>query len=97
PIPGARELSTVEWHRLHCMPTERRLPLGLKKPVTPTTEFNLSNARVVEGSSRFTSPLLSARMRVAGSASESTFNPTAKAVLGLTPGPTPPSLLPSIA
>ena len=28
---------------------------------------------------------------------ESTFRPTAKAVLGLTPGPTPPSFAPSIA
>src|SRR5207244_12391679 len=32
-----------------------------------------------------------------GNASISTFNPTASAVFGLTPGPTPPSLAPSIA
>ena len=49
------------------------------------------------GSLRFTCPFFNWLMSEAGSASTSTFSPTARAVLGLTSGPTPPNLLPSIA
>ena len=49
-MPGARELSTVEWHSAHSMPTELRLPSLSKKPLTPTTAFSLSRANVVAGS-----------------------------------------------
>src|SRR6266536_1304189 len=97
PIPGANELSTVEWHRAHWMPTERRLPPESKKPVRPTTAFSLSSASVTAGSSRSIVPCWRACLTESGSASTSTFSPTASAVLGLTPGPTPPSLPPSIA
>src|SRR5574341_350150 len=47
--------------------------------------------------SRPTLPSASACLTAAGSASESTLSPTASAVLGLTPGPTPPRLAPSTA
>ena len=73
------------------MPIElqRRRP-GSKKPVTPTTAFSLSSASVVAGSSRSTLPALIAAAIFGGSASASTLRPTASAVFGLTPGPTPP-------
>jgi hypothetical protein len=37
PMPGAKELSTVEWQNAHCIPIDLTLPLGLAKAVTPTT------------------------------------------------------------
>ena len=49
------------------------------------------------GSSRFTLPFWIFCTRSLGSASTSTFSPTASAVFGLTPGPTPPRPAPSIA
>ena len=58
---------------------------------------NAIYAIVVAGSSRFTLPAFICSTRSAGSASTSTFKPTASAVFGLTPGPTPPSLAPAIA
>ena len=97
PMPGANELSTVEWQNAHWIPIDCRVPCELKKPVTPRTEFSLSSASVVEGSFRLTFPSLRAAIRLAGSAFTSTFSPTARAVAGLTPGPTPPSFAPSIA
>ena len=68
-----------------------------KKPVTPTTAFSFSSASVVAGSSRSTVPALMPAATSAGTASASTFNPTASAVFGLTPGPTPPFAAPAIA
>src|SRR5215217_7046115 len=53
-MPGANESSTVEGHRSHWMPIERRRPLESKNPVTPTTACSLSSARVTAGSSRST-------------------------------------------
>src|SRR3954466_5950439 len=97
PMPGAKELSTVEWHSAHSMPTERRVPLEAKMPLTPTTEFSLSSARVTAGSSRFTLPALMAERTALGSLVTSTLRPTPSAVFGLTPGPTPPLALPARA
>ena len=97
PIPGAKESSTVEWHSAHWMPTEVNVPLVLKTPVRPITAFNCSSASVVTGSSRFIFPCLNFSRTSWGSASTSTFSPNINALLGLTPGPVPPSLLPSIA
>jgi hypothetical protein len=57
----------------------------------------VSKASVVAGSSRFTAPFLIWSTSDAGRASLSTFRPTASAVLGLTPPPTPPCLSPAIA
>ena len=49
-MPGAKELSTVEWQSAQVMPTDcRRLPFASKKPRTPTTELSLSSASVVAG------------------------------------------------
>jgi len=60
-------------------------------------ELSLISANVVAGSSRLTWPCLILSTRSDGRASMSTFKPTASAVFGLTPGPTPPNLVPSIA
>ncbi len=97
PIPGAKELSTCEWHSAHCAPSETILPESSNFPVRPTTALSLSSASVVAGSSRFTLPAAICCLSAAGSASESTLRPTASAVLGLTPGPTPPFAAPAIA
>src|SRR3954453_20603546 len=97
PMPGAKESSTVEWHRAHSMPTDFRFPAESKMPFTPTTEFSLRSARVTAGSSRGTLPAATASLMVVGRASASTLRPTARAVFGLTPGPTPPLALPAIA
>ena len=72
-------------------------PLLSKKPRTPTTAFSLSRAIVVAGSWRSAFPFAIASTTGAGSASASTFKPTASAAAGLTPGPTPPSFSPAIA
>ena len=53
-MPGANELSTVEWHSAHSMPTELSRPLLSKMPLTPTTELSLSRVSVTAGSSRLT-------------------------------------------
>src|SRR5262249_45861703 len=71
------------------MPIDLMLPALSKMPVTPTTALSLSSASVVAGSSRFTRPCFRSDFSCPGSASESTFNPTASAVFGLTPGPAP--------
>src|ERR1700682_1953399 len=76
---------------------ERKLPLSSKKPVTPSMELSLSKASVLAGSSKLTLPSLSCCFRDSGKASASTLRPTDKAVLGLTPGPTPPFFAPAIA
>jgi hypothetical protein len=87
----------VEWQTAHVSPTERSVPLELKKPLTPTTALSLISASVVLGLSRSTLPFLIAWTTAAGSAAASTFRPAASAFLGLSPGPTPPSFDPSIA
>ena len=79
------------------MPMDFNFPDGSKFPLTPSTAFSLINAIVVAGSSRLMLPLLMPATMLAGSASASTFNPTANAVLGLTPGPKPPLAAPAIA
>ena len=96
PIPAAKLSSTVLWHSAHVIPTERRVPRSTR-PRTPTTAFNSSSASVVAGSPRSTSPRRSARLSRCGSAATSTFSPTASAVAGLTPVPTPPLRVPAIA
>src|SRR5215467_4867891 len=96
PMPGTRELSTVEWHSAHWMPTELRVPLLSKKPLTPTTAFSFSSASVTAGSFRSTFPATMACCSDLGNAFTSTFSPSASAVFGLRPGPMPPCLAPSI-
>src|SRR3954454_5955435 len=97
PMPGAKESSTVEWHSAHSIPTDFSEPAESKNPLTPTTELSFSNARVTFGSLRSTCPAARASLMLVGRASTSTFRPTARAVFGLTPGPTPPLALPAIA
>ena len=96
-MPGANESSTVEWQKAHWMPIDLTLPSGLAKAVTPTTAFSLSSAMVVAGSSRSTLPAASCFFNASGSASASTLRPTESAVLGETPGPTPPFFSPAMA
>src|SRR5262249_15760273 len=97
PIPGANELSTVEWQNAHWIPIDLTLPSGFVKAVTPTTAFNLRRARVVAGSSRLTFPAASCFFKLSGSASASTLRPTDNAVFGETPGPRPPFFSPAMA
>src|SRR5262252_5001321 len=85
PIPVVTESSTVEWHSAQVMPKVARWLFGpVTLPITPTTALSFSNWSVTAGSSRFTCPAWMALITAAGSASESTFNPTARAVRGLT-------------
>ncbi len=79
------------------MPIDRMRPASSNRPVTPTTALSLSKARVVAGSFRSTLPALSCAFSSSGKASASTLRPTAKAVFGLTPAPTPPFFAPAIA
>jgi hypothetical protein len=79
------------------MPIDLTLPSLPVMAVTPTTAFSFSSAIVVAGSSRLTLPALSLFFKASGSASASTLRPTDKAVLGDTPGPTPPLFAPAIA
>src|SRR5215216_3737720 len=97
PMPLANESSTVELHTAHVRPTERSVPLELKKPFTPTTALSLISASVVLGLLRSTLPFLMAWTTARGSAAASTLRPAASAFFGLSPGPTPPSREPSIA
>src|ERR1051325_6852370 len=83
PIPVVIALSTVEWHSAHVMPTDARR-LSTTFPTTPMTALSLSSSSVTAGSSRFTCPALIALITSDGSASESTFRPTDRAVRGLT-------------
>src|SRR5205814_7243529 len=89
PTPGINELSTVEWHTAQVIPILDKLPSLAKVPFKPTTEFNLNNSMVDLGSSSFISPDFIFATTSAGSASASTFKPTARAVCGLTPAPNP--------
>ena len=61
PMPGAKELSTVEWQRAQVMPTRvsASLPLTVSTvPLRPTTASSLSKATVVAGLARSTLPSL---------------------------------------
>src|SRR6266545_164193 len=82
PTPGAKELSTVEWHRAQVMPSRISVsvpPTVSTVPLTPTTALSFSRATVVAGSVRLTVPDWMPATTAAGRASESTFRPTAKA------------------
>src|SRR5919198_4813885 len=76
PIPGANELSTVEWQTAHVSPIDERVPPLLKKPFTPTTAFSFSRASVVRGLPRSTFPALIAAATDFGIFVESTLRPT---------------------
>src|SRR2546422_4393960 len=49
PIPGANELSTVEWQNAHVMPTLVSWPVPFTLPLTPTTALSRSNSMVTAG------------------------------------------------
>src|SRR5512133_3468869 len=87
PIPGAKELSTVEWQSAHVIPTrtsESRPLIVCTCPARPTTELSLSRVTVVAGLVRSTLPATMASFTLCGSASASTLRPTESAVAGLT-------------
>ena len=87
PMPLENELSTVEWHSAHVMPSRVRLSLPftlVTVPTRPTTAFSLSKVTVVAGSLRSTLPALIAAATSGGMASASTLSPTERAVVGLT-------------
>src|SRR3954464_5369421 len=97
PMPGANELFTVEWQTAQVNPIDVIRPEEEKGPLTPTTALSLISASVVFGELRSTLPALIALTTDFGSALASTLRPSFSAVAGLTPGPTPPLALPSIA
>src|SRR6266545_2227942 len=87
PMPGAKELSTVEWHSAQVKPTrvsESLPPTVATVPLTPRTASSFKSATVVAGSVRLTEPSLMPATTDAGRASESTFSPTDNAVVGST-------------
>jgi len=86
-MPGAKESSTVEWHRAQVIPTRVSVslpPMVSIVPLTPRTASSFSNATVVAGSVRLMLPSWMPATTAAGKASESTFRPTARAVVGST-------------
>jgi hypothetical protein len=86
-MPGANELSTVEWHSAQVMPRCVRvsLPLtGSTVPLRPTTAPSLSSATVVSGLVRLMVPFWMPCTTAGGSASASTLSPTDNAVVGST-------------
>ena len=87
PMPGANELSTVEWHSAQVMPTRVSVstPLTVSTvPLRPTTAFSFSNVTVVAGLFRSTLPFWMPWTTAAGKASASTLSPTESAVTGST-------------
>src|SRR5688572_11837786 len=73
------------------------VPCSSKNPVTPTTASSLSSSSVVAGFLRSTLPRAIALRSERGKALTSTLSPTASAISGETPGPTPPLLAPAMA
>jgi hypothetical protein len=82
PIPGANELSTVEWHNAHVTPTLVNWPNSFTVPLTPTTALSRSSSVVTVGLVRSTCPARRAATIALGNASTSTLRPTASAVAG---------------
>ena len=50
PIPGANELSTVEWHNAHVTPMLVSWSVSFTVPLTPTTALSRNNSVVTAGS-----------------------------------------------
>jgi hypothetical protein len=87
PIPGANELSTVEWQSAQVMPTRVSVSTPLTVvtvPFNPTTASSFNSAIVVAGLRRSIEPFWIPVTTAGGSASASTFNPTDNAVVGST-------------
>ena len=95
-MPGANESSTVAWQSAQEMPTLFSPPLPSENPFTPTTASRSSSESVVAGSSSGIVLLTMPSRTFWGRTSTSTFRPTASAVAGLTPAPTPPWAAPSM-
>ena len=96
-MPGANESSTVEWQNAQVRPKVCGWPSLPPNGITPMTDFALISASVLAGSLRSIVLLASADSTGRGTMSTSSFRPTASAVAGLTPGPTPPKRAPPIA
>src|SRR5262249_20579839 len=79
------------------MPMAVTAPPAPLNVVTPTTARASSSASGLAGSFRATVPFLRPASTCGGTISASTLRPTASAVAGLTPGPTPPKRAPAIA
>ena len=88
PIPGANELSTVEWQSAQVIPTRVSVSVPsapvVTVPWTPTTALSLSSATVVAGLVRLIVPSWIPWTTAAGRAVASTLRPTASAVVGST-------------
>src|SRR5437773_460297 len=80
PTPGATELSTVEWHRAHVMPSRLMCRSAVTWASTPTTASRRSRSTVVAALVR-SAPA----RKPGGSGAASTLRPSASAVAGDTP------------
>src|SRR6266513_1205035 len=80
PTPGATELSTVEWHRAHVMPSRLMCRSAVTWASTPTTASRRSSSTVVAALVR-SAPA----RKPGGSGAASTLRPSASAVAGDTP------------
>ena len=85
-MPGAKELSTVEWQSAQVMPNDvNPVCVAFGTAFTPTTALRPRSAMVVFGSVRLIEPFWTPATTLAGSESASTFSPTRSATVGLTP------------
>ena len=89
-VDGGMADSTLDTHRFQIAGT-------VEEPGKAHDRVQLQQCDGTAGSLRLTFPAFRDLMRDCGRASWSTFNPTARAVSGSTPGPTPPRFCPSIA
>ena len=96
-MPGANELSTVEWQNAHVRPNVCGRPPSPPNGMTPSTALALISASVFAGSLRSIALFAIAASTCRGTMSTSSLRPTASAVAGLTPGPMPPNRAPPIA
>src|SRR6266704_5304320 len=80
PTPGATELSTVDGHKAHVMPSRWMCRSAVTWASTPTTAYRRSSSTVVAGLVR-SAPA----SKPGGSRAASTLRPTASAVAGDTP------------
>ena len=97
-MPGAKELSTVEWHSAHSMPTELSRAAAVEEALDADHRVQLQqrqrDGRVVQVD------LAVARCAVRTGVRQRVdvdLQADRSAVFGLTPGPTPPFAAPAIA
>jgi hypothetical protein len=85
-MPGANELSTVEWHKAQVMPTRVSVSAPLIVPTVPYTDHGveLQQCNGCGRACQTNAPSWMPCTTADGNASESTFSPTDNAVTGST-------------